>query len=100
MAETPPDFLAHEEGDSVGVAVRDLSPGRVKGGYLNGAAAPEFELLEPVPLGHKFAMVDIADGADLVEYGVRVGLTTRAIRVGEHVHVHNVRSARWQNSVA
>lgn len=100
MAETPPDFLAHKVGDSVGVAVRDLSPGRVTGGYLDGSAAPEFELLEAVPLGHKFAMTDIADGADLIEYGVRVGQATRAIRVGEHVHVHNVRSARWQNSVA
>lgn len=100
MAQTPPDFLAHRAGDSVGVAVRDLSPGRVTGGFLDGTAAPEFELLEPVPLGHKFAMTDIADGADVVEYGVRVARATRAIGVGEHVHVHNVRSARWQNSVA
>ncbi|MBO0829318.1 MAG: UxaA family hydrolase [Streptosporangiales bacterium] len=100
MAENAPDFLAHATGDSVGVAVRDLSPGRITGGFLDGTAAPDFELLEPVPLGHKFAMTDIADGADVVEYGVRVGLASRAVKVGEHVHVHNMRSARWQNSVA
>jgi (2R)-sulfolactate sulfo-lyase subunit alpha len=53
-----------------------------------------------VPLGHKFALRDIDEGADVIEYGVRVAVASRPIRKGEHVHVHNVRSARWQQSVA
>ena len=97
---TAPDFLVHREGDSVGVAVRDLTPGTVRGGYLAAEGSVEVQLLDPVPLGHKLALVDIADGADVVEYSVRVAHASQAIGVGRHVHVHNVRSARWQTSVA
>jgi (2R)-sulfolactate sulfo-lyase subunit alpha len=95
-----PGFLAHLEGDNVAVAVADLPAGPAEGGYLHGGGDLRLELRETVPLGHKFALRDISAGADIVEYGVRVALATRAISKGEHVHVHNVRSARWQQSVA
>lgn len=97
---TEPGFLAHHEGDKVAVAVRDLAPGTVQGGYLKGPASVAVELQDEVPLGHKFALVDIAEGEDVIEYGVRVAVAAKAIAEGEYVHVHNVRSARWQNSVA
>jgi (2R)-sulfolactate sulfo-lyase subunit alpha len=51
-------------------------------------------LTEPVPLGHKLALTDIAAGQQIIEYGQPVGMATRDIRQGDHVHVHNVRSAR------
>ena len=102
----PPDFLVHRAGDSVAVAVRDLSPGTVRGGYLSGdgQSGPGGEmtvkLAEPVPLGHKFALREIARGADVIEYGVRVAVATSDIAAGQHAHVHNLRSARWHRSVA
>jgi (2R)-sulfolactate sulfo-lyase subunit alpha len=89
-----PGFLAHRKDDLVGVAVRDLAPGPVQGGYLTGPATLTVELAEAVPLGHKVALADIAAGADVIEYGQRVGIATKDIARGEHVHVHNVRSAR------
>jgi (2R)-sulfolactate sulfo-lyase subunit alpha len=98
--QSQPGFLAHREGDSVAVAVADLPAGAAEGGYLHGARTLHAELREPVPLGHKFALADIAQGDDVIEYGVRIAIATRPIRKGEHVHVHNVRSARWHNSVA
>jgi (2R)-sulfolactate sulfo-lyase subunit alpha len=98
----PPDFLVHAEGDSVAVAVRDLAPGTVTGGYLAGTGAPgsliTAQLAGPVALGHKFALRDIAPGEDVIEYGVRVAVATSAIAAGEHAHVHNLRSARWHSS--
>jgi (2R)-sulfolactate sulfo-lyase subunit alpha len=89
-----PGFLAHRDGDLVGVAVRDLEPGPVAGGYLSGAASLSVRLTEPVPLGHKLALADIAAGQEVIEYGQRIGIATRDISRGQHVHVHNVRSAR------
>lgn len=97
---SPPDFLAHHHGDAVAVAVRDLQPGEVTGGYLQGPTARTVQLHEPVPLGHKLALTAIGAGDDVVEYGVRVAVATKDIAEGEYVHVHNVRSARWQTSVA
>ena len=37
-------------------------------------------------------------GANVIEYAVRVGLTRGRVRRGELVHVHNLRSARWERS--
>lgn len=98
--ERAPGFLVHNEGDSVAVATRDLSPGQVEGGYLVGPESVTVELKEPVPLGHKFALHDLAEGDGVIEYGARVALASTAIAAGQYVHVHNVRSVRWQTSVA
>jgi (2R)-sulfolactate sulfo-lyase subunit alpha len=95
-----PDFLAHNEGDSVAVALRDLPPGPVKGGYLAGPASLSRQLTGPVPLGHKFALAPIAAGEEVIEYGVPVAVATAAIEAGQHAHVHNLRSIRWQSSAA
>lgn len=95
-----PDFLAHDIGDTVAVAVRDLEPGAVEGGYLRGTDPIALDLHDSVPLGHKLALVDLDAGQDVTEYGLRVGVTTEKISRGSYVHTHNMRSARWQNSVA
>lgn len=57
-------------------------------------------MLQDIPLGHKVALVDIRQGEDVREYGARTAVASADIRKGEYVHVHNVRSARWQNSMA
>lgn len=100
MGHRPPDFLAHHDGDTVAVAVRDLGAGEAEGGYLRGPESVTVRLTGDVPLGHKFALTDIAAGAQVIEYGQVVAVATAAIGRGDHVHVHNVRSVRWQNSVA
>jgi (2R)-sulfolactate sulfo-lyase subunit alpha len=99
-AKRPPDFLAHKDRDSVAVAVQDLAPGTVEGSYLEGPELVTVELLQAVPLGHKLALTHLAAGDDVIEYGLRVGIASKDIKRGEYVHVHNVRSARWQHSVA
>ncbi|WP_298331838.1 UxaA family hydrolase [Haloactinopolyspora sp.] len=100
MAEQPPDFLAHRDGDSVAVAVRHLQAGPAQGAYLDSPGTLRLTVSSDVPLGHKVALVDIEQGADVIEYGVRVGVASQAISAGDYVHVHNVRSARWHSSVA
>lgn len=42
-----------------------------------------------VPFGHKAALIDIPEGAEIVKYGVTIGRARRPISTGEHVHVHN-----------
>jgi (2R)-sulfolactate sulfo-lyase subunit alpha len=93
-----PHFLVHNEGDHVGVAVQDVEPGRRRAVYLDSDREVQVEVVEPVPLGHKVALADLDEGASVVEYEVRVGLTRRRVRRGELVHVHNLRSARWRSS--
>jgi (2R)-sulfolactate sulfo-lyase subunit alpha len=94
----PPDFLAHDEGDSVAVAMRDLAPGAVEGGYLAAGGSVTVQLAEPVPLGHKFALRPIAAGEEVIKYGVPVAVAMAPIAAGQHAHVHNLRSIRWHSN--
>jgi len=89
-------LLAHKEGDAVAVAVRDLAPGEVELAYLDSGARATVRVSSEVPLGHKVALMDLGEGQEVIEYGERIGLTRAPIAAGEHVHVHNLRSARWQ----
>lgn len=50
-------------------------------------------LRDDVAAGHKFALHGIATGAPVHRYRFPIGLATRDIAAGEHVHSHNVRTA-------
>lgn len=93
-----PQFLIHNEGDHVGVAVQDVEPGEKQAIYMDSDRAITITVKEAIPLGHKIALVNLDEGREVIEYRVRVGLTRKPIAAGQHVHVHNIRSARWQNS--
>ncbi len=95
-----PRFLAHKAGDFVAVAVQDVGPGPAEVGYLDGTGSEAVEVTAEIPLGHKVALRDVAQGEDVIEYGVRTAIASADITRGDYVHVHNLRSARWQNSVA
>lgn len=42
--------------------------------------------------GHKYALRDIAEGENVIKYGMPIGHATKPIAKGEHVHVHNVKT--------
>lgn len=52
----------------------------------------EIALHEPVGLGHKVALSDIARGEAVVKFGIAIGTASKAIRAGEWVHLHNCAS--------
>lgn len=81
------------------VATRDVAPGEQDAVYMDSDRGVTVSVAEMIPLGHKIALGDLAEGDDVIEYGVRIGLTRLPIRSGQLVHVHNIRSARWQNSL-
>jgi len=75
--------------DNVATALRDLAAGQsVEVGRESVTLAAD------IPLGHKFALRPIAKDEAVIKYGQPIGRATAAIKPGEHVHVHNVASAR------
>ena len=89
-------FLVHVPDDVVGVAVQDIEPGPdIPGRVQNGGGDISIEALDPIPLGHKIALRDIASGEQVIKYGIAIGRATQDIRAGQHVHVHNVKGERW-----
>ena len=93
------DFLAHNQGDDVAVAVRDTGPGEARAAYLDSGDRFGLTARDAIPLGHKIALRDLAESEDVLEYGVLIGLTRGPVAAGQLVHTHNLRSARWQKSV-
>lgn len=88
--------LAHRSTDDVAVAVADLQPGEeLQIQTLDGGQAHYVKLLEAVPLGHKVALRDLPQGHVVIEYGEKVGRMTQAVAKGGYVHVHNIRTLRW-----
>lgn len=49
---------------------------------------------EKIPFGHKFALRNINKGEPILKYGETIGLATKNIQAGQHVHVHNLESCR------
>ncbi|WP_419913830.1 UxaA family hydrolase [Hoeflea sp.] len=45
-----------------------------------------------IGMGHKVALQPIPEGAKVLKYGVPIGSTTAAIAIGDHVHLHNIKS--------
>ena len=53
-----------------------------------------------IPAGHKIAVRDIAQAQPVRRYHQIIGFATRAIKAGEHVHVHNVAMGDFQRDYA
>lgn len=74
--------------DDVAVALQALERGaHVK---VGGVA---LELVDPIARGHKFAVRPIAAGEKVHRYRAPIGIASRNILLGEHVHDHNVHTA-------
>ena len=96
MMMTGIDLCAHRDGDDVAVAVRSVEPGQKVLAFVDSGRREEISVAQAVPLGHKVALRDIPEGTELVEYGMRIGITSQPISAGEHVHSHNLASQRWR----
>ncbi|GIN93008.1 hypothetical protein J6TS1_16870 [Siminovitchia terrae] len=90
-------ILIHKPEDHVGVAVRDIDSGETVVGLITeNNDLYEVKVIHKIPLGHKVALKSVSDGEPILIYGSNCGLALDAISKGEHVHVHNMVSARWK----
>ncbi len=86
-------LLLHAD-DNVATALQALVGGQTV--QLQGADGRDHAVLlrEPIGLCHKFALCEIAQGDMVRKYGEAIGLATKVVHAGEHVHIHNLRSSR------
>lgn len=73
--------------DSVAIALADLTAGST---YTVNAI--EVTLLDNIPFGHKVAVQDLAECENIIKYGQPIGHAKCAIKKGEHVHTHNLKT--------
>ncbi len=77
---------------------------------MENDSSASIQSIDEIPLGHKIAMVDLKEGDTILKYGHDIGKkegdtilkyghdigkVVKAIKKGEHVHVHNVKTKKW-----
>ena len=88
LSDTDPRLIRLAPDDNIAVVARPIAAGEriaVRGRPV--------AVDRPLDFGHKLALDDIAEGARVVKYGAPIGRAVRAIKLGEHVHTHNLASA-------
>jgi len=65
---------------------------RVAAGETIRVGGRDVHVAADLPMAHKIARHAIAAGDRVLKYGAPIGVATRDIGGGEHVHVHNLRS--------
>ena len=80
--------------DNVASALVALNKGDTAYVGYHDEPLEKVDIIEEVPFGFKFAVKSITKGADILKYGVPMGVASRDIKVGEMVHVQNVDGAR------
>jgi altronate hydrolase len=81
--------------DTVAVAARPLPRG-----FALEVGGRTIEVREPIGLGHKVALADIASGEAVRKYGQIIGFASKAIAAGSLVHVHNLKADLFERDYA
>ena len=78
-------ILILNEIDNIAVCLVDLEVGEViRQDGLN------LTIQNRIPRGHKVSTKAIVKNEGIIKYGERMGHATSDIKIGEHVHTHNV----------
>jgi (2R)-sulfolactate sulfo-lyase subunit alpha len=90
-------FVVHDEGDSVGVVVVEgVKPDQeLTGWIMDQDREIVVRAQSAIPMGHKLAIRPLAANDTVIKYGVDIGRAVAAIKIGEHAHVHNIKTKRW-----
>lgn len=92
-----PDFLLHDTVDSVGVIVVETVTAGAELTGLNMETGEKLSVtaLDAIPLGHKVAMGDMAEGDTVLKYGHDIGKMVASVAKGGHVHTQNMKTKKW-----
>jgi (2R)-sulfolactate sulfo-lyase subunit alpha len=90
-------FVVHDEHDSVGVVVVEgvKSGDKLRGWIMDQDKDIEVKAMSDIPIGHKLAIKELPKDSTVIKYGVDIGRVVAPIKVGEHAHVHNIKTKRW-----
>ncbi len=92
-----PQLLVHDKRDNVGVVVVENLQAGDEMFCVVTEDDSDFKLRvkQDVPIGHKVALTDLKEGDTIIKYGEDIGRVIAPLTIGEHVHVHNLKTKRW-----
>ena len=92
-----PQLLVHHHDDNVGVVVVEGLTAGTEMLCVITHDDSDFTLTAQadVPIGHKVALTDLAEGDTVFKYGEDIGKMVGSAEKGGHVHTHNCKTKRW-----
>ena len=92
-----PQLLVHDKQDNVGVVVVEGLEAGTEMLCVVTEDNSDFSLVvnDDVPIGHKVALRDLAEGDTAIKYGQDIGKIVEDVAKGHHVHTHNLKTKRW-----
>ena len=90
-------MLIFNDKDNVGTAIQELRPGEFF--LAERKSGQKLKTREKIPFGFKVALEDIPMGSNVIKYGEIIGRSTRLIKIGEIVHVHNIEGTRGRGDL-
>ena len=91
MNDEDPDAITLTEKDNVATSLHTLQPGQIAYVKANTDHAT-VQIIAVIPPNHKFAIRDIDAGEHIIKFGEIIGVATRKIAKGSHVHTQNLTS--------
>ena len=80
-------FIKINPKDKVAVALQVIPAGTTV--EVDGVSVTT---IDEIPAGHKFALVDIAEGENVIKYGSSIGVAKEPIKQGNWIHTHNIKT--------
>ena len=82
--------LVLDQKDNVGVALTDLAAGESCTVVEDGGRQYDLTVVENIPFGHKFALVDFITDQPVFKYGEEIGKMKTTLAKGGWIHNHNM----------
>ncbi len=95
VAVEGPKAVVLRDNDNVAVAARPIPRG-----FVLEEGGRTVSVREPIGLGHKVALADIAVGEPVRKYGQIIGFASKAIIAGSHVHSSNLSADLFERDYA
>ncbi len=86
-------YLKINANDNVAVVLADV----LTAGDVVEVDGQRVVVQQEVARGHKVALVDMCAGQQVVKYGYPIGHLTQAVKAGEWIHTHNLKSDLCDN---
>jgi altronate dehydratase small subunit len=92
------DAILINSKDNVATCLKDFQTGEIIHFDADNSHI-DIEARETIESGHKVAVKPIKKGQAVIKYGEIIGLASKHIKKGDHVHVHNVAGRRGRGDL-
>ena len=85
--------------DHVATCIAAVKKGETVELMFNGKKTKKLKAKRKIPFAHKICVKAMKKGDQCLKYGLSIGSASKAIQVGDYIHVHNIESNRGRGDL-